>query len=106
MRKYLVCFFIGFGLLMSCETTDTISKIEEHSYLEYVNPLMGTDSEFILSNGNTYPAIATPWGMNFWTPRRLRWVMVGAISMMIIKFGGLNKHTSLALGLMIMQPFL
>jgi predicted alpha-1,2-mannosidase len=29
---------------------------------------MGTDSEFILSNGNTYPAIATPWGMNFWTP--------------------------------------
>jgi len=35
---------------------------------EYVNPLMGTDSEFALSNGNTYPAIALPWGMNFWTP--------------------------------------
>ena len=33
-----------------------------------VNPLMGTDSEFSLSNGNTYPAIALPWGMNFWTP--------------------------------------
>lgn len=31
--------------------------------------------------------------------------MVGAISMMIIKFGGLNKHTSLALGLMIMAAF-
>lgn len=29
---------------------------------------MGTDSEFSLSNGNTYPAIARPWGMNFWTP--------------------------------------
>jgi predicted alpha-1,2-mannosidase len=29
---------------------------------------MGTDSTFELSNGNTYPAIATPWGMNFWTP--------------------------------------
>ena len=29
---------------------------------------MGTDSEFSLSNGNTYPAIALPWGMNFWTP--------------------------------------
>jgi predicted alpha-1,2-mannosidase len=28
---------------------------------------MGTDSDFSLSNGNTYPAIATPWGMNFWT---------------------------------------
>ena len=34
-----------------------------------VNPLMGTDSEFKLSNGNTYPAIARPWGMNFWTPQ-------------------------------------
>ncbi|HLF33110.1 MAG TPA: GH92 family glycosyl hydrolase, partial [Cyclobacteriaceae bacterium] len=33
-----------------------------------VNPLMGTDSEFSLSNGNTYPAIAMPWGMNFWSP--------------------------------------
>ncbi len=37
-------------------------------YAAYVNPLMGTDSEFSLSNGNTYPAIARPWGMNFWTP--------------------------------------
>lgn len=37
--------------------------------VEYVNTLMGTDSEFILSNGNTYPAIALPWGMNFWTPQ-------------------------------------
>ncbi|WP_425597897.1 GH92 family glycosyl hydrolase [Ulvibacterium marinum] len=40
----------------------------EMSLLEHVNPLMGTDSEFSLSNGNTYPAIAMPWGMNFWTP--------------------------------------
>jgi predicted alpha-1,2-mannosidase len=38
------------------------------SLIDYVNPLMGTDSEFSLSNGNTYPAIATPWAMNFWTP--------------------------------------
>ena len=36
---------------------------------DLVNPLMGTDSEFRLSNGNTYPAIALPWGMNFWTPQ-------------------------------------
>ncbi|MCF6358988.1 MAG: glycoside hydrolase family 92 protein, partial [Draconibacterium sp.] len=34
-----------------------------------VNPLMGTDSDHSLSNGNTYPAIARPWGMNFWTPQ-------------------------------------
>ncbi len=38
------------------------------SLVDYVNPLMGTDSKYSLSNGNTYPAIATPWGMNFWTP--------------------------------------
>lgn len=36
---------------------------------ELVNPLMGTDSKYQLSNGNTYPAIALPWGMNFWTPQ-------------------------------------
>lgn len=37
--------------------------------VQYVNTLMGTDSAFELSNGNTYPAIALPWGMNFWTPQ-------------------------------------
>ena len=35
---------------------------------EYVTTLMGTQSEFALSTGNTYPAIALPWGMTFWTP--------------------------------------
>ncbi len=34
-----------------------------------VNPLTGTLSDFELSAGNTYPAIAMPWGMNFWTPQ-------------------------------------
>ncbi len=37
--------------------------------IDYVNILMGTQSKFELSNGNTYPAIAMPWGMNFWTPQ-------------------------------------
>lgn len=40
----------------------------EQPLTEHVNTLMGTDSTFDLSNGNTYPAIALPWGMNFWTP--------------------------------------
>ncbi|HLP15218.1 MAG TPA: GH92 family glycosyl hydrolase [Bacteroidota bacterium] len=35
---------------------------------QWVNPLVGSDSEYQLSTGNTYPAIAVPWGMNFWTP--------------------------------------
>ena len=39
------------------------------SYVDYVSPLVGTMSKFELSTGNTYPAIARPWGMNFWTPQ-------------------------------------
>ena len=39
------------------------------NYADYVNPLMGTQSTFELSTGNTYPAIARPWGMNFWSPQ-------------------------------------
>lgn len=35
--------------------------------VEWVNPLMGTLSKPSLSNGNTYPAVAVPWGMNLWT---------------------------------------
>ena len=34
-----------------------------------MNPPVGTQSKFELSTGNTYPAIAMPWGMNFWTPQ-------------------------------------
>lgn len=37
--------------------------------VEFVNPLMGTASTYELSAGNTYPAVARPWGMNFWTPQ-------------------------------------
>lgn len=37
--------------------------------VDYVNPLMGTQSKHALSTGNTYPAIALPWGMNFWMPQ-------------------------------------
>ncbi len=37
--------------------------------VERVNPLVGTQSTYSLSAGNTYPAIAMPWGMNFWTPQ-------------------------------------
>ena len=34
--------------------------------VDYVSPLVGTQSKHALSTGNTYPAIAMPWGMNFW----------------------------------------
>ncbi|MDB5201163.1 MAG: glycoside hydrolase family 92 protein [Ferruginibacter sp.] len=37
--------------------------------VDWINPLMGTDSKVDLSNGNTYPALGLPWGMNMWTPQ-------------------------------------
>ena len=37
--------------------------------VDYVSTLVGTQSDFQLSTGNTYPAIAMPWGMNFWVPQ-------------------------------------
>ena len=36
---------------------------------DLVSTLVGTQSSFELSTGNTYPATALPWGMNFWTPQ-------------------------------------
>ena len=51
------------SLLAAC------SAPEKVDFVEYVNPLVGTMSTHALSTGNTYPAIAMPWGMNFWTPQ-------------------------------------
>ena len=63
-------FFLPF-LFIACATTTPKQKKQSEpiSYIDYINPLMGTDSKFDLSNGNTYPAIAVTWGMNFWTPQ-------------------------------------
>ena len=36
---------------------------------DYVTTLAGSLSEHSFSTGNTYPATALPWGMNFWTPQ-------------------------------------
>ncbi|MEQ9219720.1 MAG: GH92 family glycosyl hydrolase [Cyclobacteriaceae bacterium] len=69
--KKLAIVLSGVSILFGCgspESGDQIYTVDYESPVEMVNPLMGTDSEFSLSNGNTYPAIATPWGMNFWTP--------------------------------------
>ncbi|SFD14744.1 GH92 family glycosyl hydrolase [Massilia yuzhufengensis] len=58
------------GLLAACSFAagaQTVGRVTDP--VEWVNPLMGTASKPELSNGNTYPAIAVPWGMNFWTPQ-------------------------------------
>ncbi|MDP4209244.1 MAG: GH92 family glycosyl hydrolase [Bacteroidota bacterium] len=64
MRNILISilFFTSFTL-----TAQEVTKVNDPE--EWVNPLMGTMSKRELSNGNTYPAVALPWGMNFWMPQ-------------------------------------
>jgi predicted alpha-1,2-mannosidase len=56
-------FFFCFCILNEVTAQSVVSPVD------YVNPLMGTQSSYSFSNGNTYPAIARPWGMNFWSPQ-------------------------------------
>lgn len=58
---------IFLGLMQYCVFLN--AQVKNLDPVEYVNPLMGTQSLHNLSNGNTYPAICRPWGMNFWTPQ-------------------------------------
>lgn len=53
------------ALLLTTTANAQVAKINNPADL--ANPLMGTSSSYELSNGNTYPAVAVPWGMNFWT---------------------------------------
>jgi predicted alpha-1,2-mannosidase len=62
-----VLLLFVFSLFVFPVSAQLVSKVTDP--VEWVNPLMGTDSKPSLSNGNTYPAIAVPWGMNFWTPQ-------------------------------------
>jgi predicted alpha-1,2-mannosidase len=64
---FLASSFLIMALAACKSVTDETVKIS--SPVDLVNTLMGTDSDFSLSNGNTYPAVALPWGMNFWSPQ-------------------------------------
>src|SRR5688572_23557772 len=65
MRNLLATsFFVLFFSATQAQLVNTVSDP-----VEWINPLMGTDSKPSLSNGNTYPTIALPWGMNFWSPQ-------------------------------------
>jgi predicted alpha-1,2-mannosidase len=56
-------------LLTGCGTNPLFKEVEKRNLVDLVNPMVGTESTFNLSHGNTYPAVAVPWGMNFWTPQ-------------------------------------
>jgi predicted alpha-1,2-mannosidase len=69
LRSGNLVFLFVLAQLICTSSCKRESAEQELDPVELVNPLMGTDSEFRLSTGNTYPAIALPWGMNFWTPQ-------------------------------------
>jgi len=61
MKRITICLFLCliWGIKIKAETNP----------VDYVSTLVGTQSKHALSTGNTYPAIALPWGMNFWMPQ-------------------------------------
>ena len=62
-RKSLLLLFVCLTFLAHAV------KVSVKNAVDFVNPLVGSDSNPELSTGNTYPAIAMPWGMNFWVPQ-------------------------------------
>ena len=66
MKKFLNSL-MALALLAGCQSQS--EQQQTINPVDYVNPLVGTHSKYTLSTGNTYPAIALPWGMNFWTPQ-------------------------------------
>lgn len=59
----------AFTVLLCTITLSSVSAQKTTEPIDYVSTLTGTLSKFELSTGNTYPAIALPWGMNFWVPQ-------------------------------------
>jgi len=57
IRAFFLCSLVLEG---NAQINDPVS---------YVSTMVGTQSKHSLSTGNTYPIIARPWGMNFWTPQ-------------------------------------
>ena len=60
MKKISLFILFMFPLFVFSQKTDPV---------DFVSILVGTQSKHSLSTGNTYPAIARPWGMNFWVPQ-------------------------------------
>ena len=63
MKKFFPLIIVIFCFAGCTQKSELITDPADH-----VSTLVGTLSEHSFSTGNTYPATATPWGMNFWTP--------------------------------------
>ncbi len=60
MKKFLCSMLILLG---------SLPLFAQKDYVHYVKPIIGSLNDPGLSNGNLYPCIARPWGMNHWTPQ-------------------------------------
>ncbi|MET4082237.1 putative alpha-1,2-mannosidase [Pedobacter sp. UYP30] len=58
---------IAIGIVF-CFTYNAIYA-QQKDFVQYVNTLQGTNSDFTLTRGNTYPTTALPFGMHTWTPQ-------------------------------------
>ena len=69
-NSLFILLLSGTLLLTDCQFRD-LSKLpnNQSNLVQFVNPKIGSQSTMDISNGNTYPAVAHPWGMNFWTPQ-------------------------------------
>ena len=99
MKKKSVWALALAAMLMWVGKPAAAAVNESFDPVEYVNPLMGTQSSYELSTGNTYPAIARPWGMNFWTPQTGK--MGDGMYIRLTRSVALNRPISQARGSMI-----
>lgn len=60
MKFKSLLFFLSIPAIGFTQTTNLV---------KYVNTLQGTNSKFELTQGNTYPTTALPFGMHTWTPQ-------------------------------------
>ena len=56
-------------LFFFCVGLHATTVVAQKNYVDYVNTLQGTNSDFHLTRGNTYPTTALPFGMHTWTPQ-------------------------------------
>lgn len=67
--KFIIVSIISAGTILLYGCSVDKGKEAALSPVDYVSTLTGTLSDYSLSTGNTYPATALPWGMNFWSPQ-------------------------------------
>lgn len=67
MNKRITTFIVLIAGFCSCGALD--AQKTKNEPVDYVVTLGGTESDMEFSTGNTFPAVAMPWGMNFWTPQ-------------------------------------